>query len=228
MRQLTPIHCQAIHVRRLERQLFRVEEKHDRTLSNILSLSIKFDTFVNSPQAQGIPHVWHPQTIQTASEGPSHVPAASGHASDSRNIPHPMETLEAPTHNASSQREATSQLVCARLDDEDFYFDKTCLPDPPSIHYSQDIPALFREWHSSQLLTIDGRGIAIKHWEALYKKCKGFTDSNTWKVIGVEWLNWKVSTTLAHTGCISPVDTVLGRGAGALSVGRGILDGVQQ
>ncbi|KAI0736361.1 hypothetical protein C8Q72DRAFT_985912 [Fomitopsis betulina] len=102
-----------------------------------------------------------------------------------------METLEAPTHNASSQREATSQLVCARLDDEDFYFDKTCLPDPPSIHYSQDIPALFREWHSSQLLTIDGRGIAIKHWEALYKKCKGFTDSNTWKVIGVEWLNWK-------------------------------------
>ncbi|EPS94613.1 hypothetical protein FOMPIDRAFT_1054901 [Fomitopsis schrenkii] len=127
-----------------------------------------------------------------ASEGPSHVPAASGHASDSRNIPCPTETLEAPTRNTSSEREgATSQVVCARLDDEDFYFDKAHLPDPPSIHYSQDIPALFREWHSSQLLTINGRGIAIKHWEALYKKRKGFTDSNAWKVIGVEWLNWK-------------------------------------
>ncbi|EPT03527.1 hypothetical protein FOMPIDRAFT_113893 [Fomitopsis schrenkii] len=173
----------AVHVRRLERQLFRVEEKHDRTLSNLLSLSIKIDAFVN-PRVLSVPHT-PPQITPRISEGPSDVPAVAP------GDPPP------PTCNTTTEREGTTStpshasVVCAKLGDEDFYFDRAHLPDPPSIHFSQDISALFREWHSSHLLTINGRGIAIKHWEVLYKKRRGFTDTDAWKVIGVEWLNWK-------------------------------------
>ncbi|KAJ7269211.1 hypothetical protein C8J57DRAFT_991959, partial [Mycena rebaudengoi] len=35
---------------------------------------------------------------------------------------------------------------------------------PPNIHFSGDIPRLFREWESSTLLMVNGRGISIKHW----------------------------------------------------------------
>lgn len=164
-------------------------------------------------------------------EEPGDVPATGGHASNSQHIPCPTVPTTA-VHNSSSEHDSMTTpssrevRVCAKLGNEDFYFNKSQLPNPPPpIHFSQDISGLFREWHSSQRLKISGRGIPIKYWEALYKKRKGLTDSGAWKLIGVEWLNWKVcaftcSGSVSLTRYTRPVS---GRGTRTLPVGGSIL-----
>ncbi|KAH9927790.1 uncharacterized protein B0H18DRAFT_875189 [Fomitopsis serialis] len=83
------------------------------------------------------------------------------------------------------------RCVCVNLDGRDIYFEKADLPDPPAIHFSDDIPGLFLEWHASRRLIIAGHGIPIKHWDKLYKKRNKLVETDAWKAIKVEWGNWK-------------------------------------
>lgn len=77
------------------------------------------------------------------------------------------------------------------LDGETLYFDKTRVPNPPCVNFSGDISRLFREWHTSTILTVNGRGIPVKHWEQFYKKRKGIKE-HAWELVGVKWGKWKV------------------------------------
>ncbi|KAH7910370.1 hypothetical protein BJ138DRAFT_1153062 [Hygrophoropsis aurantiaca] len=81
-------------------------------------------------------------------------------------------------------------LGIAHLGDEQHPFDKTKIPEPPTLHFSQDIPGLFREWENSSLLVVNGRGIPIKYWGEFYKKCKG-AKKTAWDALRSEWGNWK-------------------------------------
>ena len=78
-----------------------------------------------------------------------------------------------------------------RLDNEVFLFDKTKVPDPPTIHLSKDIDRLCREWEDSTLLVVNGRSIPVKYWPEFYKKGKG-AKTSVWQALRVEWGNWKV------------------------------------
>ncbi|KAJ6598543.1 hypothetical protein B0H10DRAFT_1959374 [Mycena sp. CBHHK59/15] len=87
-----------------------------------------------------------------------------------------------------------ANLMVVLLDDEELTFDYTRVPNPPNIHFSGDIPRLFREWESSTLLIVNGRGIAIKYWPLFYRRRKqGLNHKNgAWDKIRTVWGNWKV------------------------------------
>ncbi|KAJ7861846.1 hypothetical protein B0H14DRAFT_2575761 [Mycena olivaceomarginata] len=85
-----------------------------------------------------------------------------------------------------------SNLRIVLLDGEEFSFDSTQVPNPPNIHFSNDIPRLFKEWESSTLLR---RGIAIKDWPMFYQHRKQSCShkSGAWDKIRTAWGNWKFS-----------------------------------
>ncbi|KAG2745160.1 hypothetical protein P692DRAFT_20837017 [Suillus brevipes Sb2] len=82
------------------------------------------------------------------------------------------------------------RLGIALLDGEKFEYDKALVPEPPTIHLSQDIDQLCKEWESSNLLCVGGRGIPVKHWGEFYKRGKGVKNT-AWDALRVEWGNWK-------------------------------------
>jgi hypothetical protein len=57
-----------------------------------------------------------------------------------------------------------SNLRIVLLNGEEFSFDSMQVQNPLNIHFSNNIPRLFKEWKSLTLLRVNGRGIAIKHW----------------------------------------------------------------
>ncbi|KAG2751610.1 hypothetical protein P692DRAFT_20872294 [Suillus brevipes Sb2] len=76
------------------------------------------------------------------------------------------------------------------LNGEKFEYDKALVPEPPTIHLSQDIDWLCKEWESSNLLCVGGHGIPVKHWGEFYKRGKGVKNT-VWDALRVEWGNWK-------------------------------------
>ncbi|KAG0702936.1 hypothetical protein DFH29DRAFT_998890 [Suillus ampliporus] len=82
------------------------------------------------------------------------------------------------------------RLGIAFLDGERFEYDKAHVPEPPTIHLSQDIEWLCKEWESSNLLCVGGHGIPVKHWGEFYKRGKGVKNT-AWDALRVEWGNWK-------------------------------------
>jgi hypothetical protein len=126
--------------------------------------------------------------------------------------PSPSQLLDVPTRTCPDARMPTTppcvsapvitrqhgesipddeNVSTARLGDEAFQFDKTKVPDPPTIHLSKDIDRLCCEWEGSTLLVVNGRGIPVKYWPEFYKKGKG-AKTSTWQALRVEWGNWKV------------------------------------
>ena len=86
-------------------------------------------------------------------------------------------------------------VVTLVIDGARFIFDARHVPDPPVQHFSKDIDLLFVHWRTSTILTINGRGIPIKHWADVYKALKRTkVKPRAWDVIKVEWGNWKVSS----------------------------------
>ncbi|KAG0694258.1 hypothetical protein DFH29DRAFT_880845 [Suillus ampliporus] len=61
---------------------------------------------------------------------------------------------------------------------------------PPAVRFSTDVSALFREWHCSTYLVVNRRGIPIKYWGEVYKKCAG-ENSKAWALRKVQWGQWK-------------------------------------
>ncbi|KAG1858744.1 hypothetical protein DFJ58DRAFT_658634 [Suillus subalutaceus] len=84
----------------------------------------------------------------------------------------------------------SAKLRVALLGDERFEYDKTRVPEPPTIHLSKDIDRLCKEWESSNLLHVGGRGIPVKYWGEFYKRAKG-AKTTAWDALRVEWGNWK-------------------------------------
>ncbi|KAG1763968.1 hypothetical protein EV702DRAFT_1051544 [Suillus placidus] len=70
-------------------------------------------------------------------------------------------------------------LAIVQLDDGELAFDKTAVMRPPAVRFSTDVSALFREWHCSMYLVVNGRGIPIKYWGEVYKRCAG-ENSKAW------------------------------------------------
>lgn len=121
------------------------------------------------------------------------------------------------------------RLGIALLDGEKFEYDKALVPEPPTIHLSQDIDRLCKEWESSNLLCVGGRGIPVKHWGEFYKRGKGVKNT-AWDALRVEWGNWKVCSHLSCTATPSPFSNLTPvhcRGTPALSRHRLILVRVQ-
>lgn len=77
------------------------------------------------------------------------------------------------------------------LGDTTFPFDKTQVPNPPGVNFSDDLSRLFQEWHKSDLLIVNGHGIPVKHWPWFYQKKMGIRPA-VWAIIRMKWLNWKV------------------------------------
>ncbi|KAG1769743.1 hypothetical protein EV702DRAFT_953770, partial [Suillus placidus] len=69
-------------------------------------------------------------------------------------------------------------------------FDKTTVMPPPAVRFSTVISAPFREWHQSTYLVVNGRGIPVKFWGDVYKKCTG-QNSKAWALRKVQWGLWK-------------------------------------
>ncbi|KAG1892992.1 uncharacterized protein F5891DRAFT_1196959 [Suillus fuscotomentosus] len=81
-------------------------------------------------------------------------------------------------------------LGIAHLGQEQFSYDRTTVPSPPTVHLSKDINQLCEEWEESNLLVVNGRGIPVKYWGEFYKKGKGVKTA-AWDALRVEWGNWK-------------------------------------
>jgi hypothetical protein len=93
-----------------------------------------------------------------------------------------------PAHTIPPGKRAVIQL-----DDGELAFDKTTVMRPPAVRFSTDVNALFREWHQSTYLMVNGRGIPVKNWGDVYKQCTG-ENSKAWALRKVQWGQWKVSS----------------------------------
>ncbi|KAG2146596.1 uncharacterized protein EDB93DRAFT_1104353 [Suillus bovinus] len=88
----------------------------------------------------------------------------------------------------SSSQPLNLALLCLAMNG--FEYDKTRVPEPPTIHLSKDIDRLCKEWESSNLLCVGGRGIPVKYWGEFYKRAKG-AKTTAWDALRAEWGNWK-------------------------------------
>jgi hypothetical protein len=115
-----------------------------------------------------------------------------------------------------------ANLAIAHLGGEDFAYDKSTLQGPPLIHLSGDIERLSREWESSDLLVVNGRGnsIPVKYWGEFFKKSKAHGRNSAWDSIKVEWGNWKVSHNDARQLTLKSISSSSRRNGNAFRVQR--------
>jgi hypothetical protein len=143
-------------------------------------LHTSFDAFgagVRQQPFQPSPGLSHPHTapIQSSSTLPT----------QSFKTPTSFTQILVPTHSIPP-----SNLAIIQLEDGELAFDKTTVMPPPAVRFSMDISALFREWHQSTYLVVNGRGIPIKFWGDVYKKCTG-QNGKAWALRKVQWGQWK-------------------------------------
>ncbi|KAG1749365.1 hypothetical protein EDB19DRAFT_1825584 [Suillus lakei] len=114
---------------------------------------------------------------------------------------HTLHMESSGCHNVQSHTQAKSvplppeiippeNLGIAHLGQEQFLYDRTTVPSPPTVHLSKDINQLCEEWEKSNLLVVNGCGIPVKYWGEFYKKGKGVKTA-AWDALQVEWGNWK-------------------------------------
>ncbi|KAF7983639.1 hypothetical protein HWV62_20582 [Athelia sp. TMB] len=77
-------------------------------------------------------------------------------------------------------------LTTIKLGDNDFTFDRSTVPDPPAVYFSDNLARLFEHWYSSDLLKINGLGIPVKHWQVIYRK------TGAWATLRTAWGNYKL------------------------------------
>lgn len=130
----------------------------------------------------------------------------------------PLPSILAPTTNAGSIRSVGVKSVGVPSEaiapdnlrilvlpnGREIPYDKSIpLRDPPGKHFSQRLPELFKEWHESDLVRLNGHGIPVKHWDLVYKvRTLGISESGQWAAIRKEWGNWKVHTFHIVRDCI--------------------------
>ncbi|KAK7691374.1 hypothetical protein QCA50_004773 [Cerrena zonata] len=97
----------------------------------------------------------------------------------------------APIPNPTGTAVNSKTHLVVYFDNEEVVLKKTDIPpEPPALHFSNNIDGLLREWHQSQRLVIGGQGIPIKYWDLIYK-AKASARPSVWKAIRAEWGNWK-------------------------------------
>ncbi|KAI0682770.1 hypothetical protein BC835DRAFT_1424019 [Cytidiella melzeri] len=89
------------------------------------------------------------------------------------------------------------------IDGSAITFDKRVpVCNPPSVHFSQRIPDLFRHWNKLNLVMLNGHGVPVKHWDRLYKvRGAGVAQSGQWANARADWANWKyIAEEMEHLG----------------------------
>lgn len=140
-----------------------------------------------------------PPSVNPGDPAHSHIPQPMAVSAPSSPTPTPFTSASTTSATSHSQVHGTSDSIppenvgIACLDDSgtDFVFDISRVPDPPAINFSDDIDRLFREWQSSTLLAVNGRGIPVKHWGQFYKKAVGAKEA-AWDALKSKWGKWKV------------------------------------
>ncbi|KAG2113229.1 hypothetical protein DEU56DRAFT_919729 [Suillus clintonianus] len=126
---------------------------------------------------------------------PTDQPAAPRLSSIVPTVTHPavsalsMQAVTNPVH-VPAQTIPPRNLAVVQLEDGELAFDKTAVMRPPAVRFSTDVSALFREWHCLTYLVVNGRGIPVKYWGEVYKKCAG-ENSKAWALRKVQWGQWK-------------------------------------
>ncbi|KAJ7633797.1 hypothetical protein DFH06DRAFT_1336887 [Mycena polygramma] len=144
---------------------------------------------------------WGVSRLVAANDAPAGAPpllASSSHPPNALGLTEPSSTarnenVPSSTFVPAEAIDPEKLMVVVLENDEEFSFDVTRVPNPPNIHFSGDIPRLFREWEDSKLLMVNGRGIAIKYWPLFYKRRKQAASqkNGAWDKIRTEWGNWK-------------------------------------
>ncbi len=133
----------------------------------------------------------------------SNSPASSGnlqHDSIEYTIPTSLPALtKSPNQDVAVPAENIPEenIAILELPGEDLIvYDKTvAMHNPPAMHYAKRLGALFRDWEQSDCIKLNGHGIAIKHWNILFKvRTLGVGQLGQWAAIHNEWGNWKVHT----------------------------------
>ncbi|TDL17157.1 hypothetical protein BD410DRAFT_831670 [Rickenella mellea] len=104
-----------------------------------------------------------------------------------------LPILSASSANVSvnnSELSSVENTHTAIVGDEELHYNPSMVPDVPVVRFAADLGQLFREWHSSERLQVNGRGIPIKYWPEFYKKRKGVKE-HAWAAIRNQWTNWK-------------------------------------
>ncbi|KAI0710242.1 hypothetical protein C8Q76DRAFT_798977 [Earliella scabrosa] len=188
-------------IRRVERRIVSLDETV-RSMQSQLSRFCSVTTSTTPSHPISTPPVANMSAWSESTSSPSHH-ALAGNPSD---IEPPSQSLlpsssraAVPLYQPGSQHHASAipdscipaeHLRYFELDGETFAFDKSQVPNPPGIAFSDDLSRLFQEWHRSSLLVVNGRGIPLKHWPWFYKRKTGIKPE-VWKVIRMKWNNWK-------------------------------------
>ncbi|TFK78468.1 hypothetical protein K466DRAFT_606959 [Polyporus arcularius HHB13444] len=120
-----------------------------------------------------------PHRTATATPLPVQPPrsARSALSAQTNALPH----IFRPPPRVLAQHEIPAdKLALLDIDGDVLAFDKTSVPVPPSLSFS-DVSKLFRDWYTSTDLVVNGRGIPIRHWKRLYMMVGG------WKAIKAQW-----------------------------------------
>ncbi|KAG1873455.1 hypothetical protein C8R48DRAFT_769887 [Suillus tomentosus] len=180
----------SLRFRRLERTVAGLEDTLIERVNNLEMgisnqiahkiaplLRTSFDAFGTSITQQPLrPAHPHPHTASMQSSSAPAQPFTT---------PTPAAQTAIPTQSIPP-----SNLAILQLEGRELVFDKTMVMPPPAVRFSTDISALFREWHQSTYLVVNGNGIPIKFWGDVYKKCTG-QNSKAWALRKVQWGQWK-------------------------------------
>ncbi|KAL7282612.1 hypothetical protein ACG7TL_004084 [Trametes sanguinea] len=137
--------------------------------------------FATSTPAASVP------TLASTASAPSSIP--THRTSNTAAVAYKCSASDL-NHQATSGTASQDNLRFFEIDGEVLQFDPATVPNPPTINFSDDLSRLFREWHHSTLLVINGRGIGVKHWERFYKK-RANIKQHAWEVLRVRWGTWK-------------------------------------
>lgn len=135
----------------------------------------------------------------TAPVGQINVPTIDGSSGPGiASGPNHVSVLDVATSRQSvhASSGSVSNELSVMLGDEEFFFTKEDLPDPPTVIWSNKISELFKDWHNSNRLVIRGRGIPVKYWPLFYsQKVKGArrVKPQAWEGIKAEWGKCKAS-----------------------------------
>ncbi|OBZ71138.1 hypothetical protein A0H81_08474 [Grifola frondosa] len=172
---------QAIPNRRFEREVTRFMKGLGRTVNERFDrLDSRINMFELS-HAGPLAVTSRPNILQVTSPGqPSGFPLPTAQPPALLPDPPPVPREAIPRQN----------LMVLDIGGQELTFDKTKVPNPPPINFSDNLSQLFAEWHVSDLLKVNGHGIPVKHWECFYKKRMGIK-SGAWSILRVKWGNWK-------------------------------------
>ncbi|KAG1886885.1 uncharacterized protein F5891DRAFT_1200534 [Suillus fuscotomentosus] len=185
----------AVRMRRVERNVLSVRDdiyNIEGNINNVTAHLMDLKSLVRNEHCPTLstpaPSVDHPSPHHNQAPMPVH--AAQLEVQVSSLMPSSGQSVSSALRSMPRNPIHSHKLGIALLDGERFEYDKTQVPEPPMIHLSRDIDRLCKEWESSNLLCVGGRGIPVKYWGEFYKRGKGVKNT-AWDALRVEWGNWK-------------------------------------